>query len=95
MSAWLGQQDGGGGGAVVECVIRRETEKGISLNRAEELGPIAQNFFGRKMTIFSCDQKIRKKIRQIFRKVAQKDAESKKAKISTTKLNLKAHNIYK
>ncbi len=34
------------------------------------------------------DQKIRKKILPIFQKVA------KKAKISTTKLNLKAQNIY-
>jgi hypothetical protein len=40
------------------------------------------------------DQKIRKINRQIFQKIAQKVAKSKKAKISTTKLNLKDQNIY-
>ncbi len=40
------------------------------------------------------DQKIRKKIGQIFQKIAPKVAKSKKAKISTTKLNLKVQNIY-
>jgi hypothetical protein len=30
----------------------------------------------------------------LFQKIAQKVAKSKKAKISTTKLNLKARNIY-
>jgi hypothetical protein len=40
------------------------------------------------------DQKIRKKICQILQSIAQKVAKSKKAKISTTMLNLKAQNIY-
>ena len=41
------------------------------------------------------DQKNRKNICQFFfQKIAQKVAKSKKAKISTTKLNLKAQNIY-
>jgi hypothetical protein len=31
---------------------------------------------------------------QIFQRIAQKVAKSKKAKISTTKLNLKTQNIY-
>ncbi len=38
------------------------------------------------------DQKISKKICQIFQKIAQKVAKAKKAKIYTTKLNLKAQN---
>jgi hypothetical protein len=44
-------------------------------------------------TIKQGDQKIRKN-RQVFNKIAQKVAETKKAKISTTKLNLKAKDIY-
>ncbi len=40
------------------------------------------------------DQMIRKKFSQIFQRIAQKVAKSKKAKISTTKLILKAQNIY-
>ncbi len=39
------------------------------------------------------DQMIRKKY-QIFQRIAQKVAKSKKAKISTTKLNFKTQNIY-
>jgi hypothetical protein len=39
------------------------------------------------------DQMIRKKLPN-FSKIAQKVAKSKKAKISTTKLNLKTQNIY-
>ena len=40
------------------------------------------------------NQKIRKNIRQIFQRIAQKVAKSKKGKISTTKPNLKTQNIY-
>jgi hypothetical protein len=40
------------------------------------------------------DPKITKIICPIFQKIAQKVSKSKKAKISTTKLNLKAQNIY-
>jgi hypothetical protein len=40
------------------------------------------------------DQKIGKKIRPIFQKVAKTVSKPKKAKISTTKLKLKAQNIY-
>ncbi len=40
------------------------------------------------------DQTIRKENCQIFQRIAQKVAKSKKAKISTTKLNLKIQNIY-
>jgi Golgi nucleoside diphosphatase len=39
------------------------------------------------------DQMIKKNC-QIFQRIAQKVAKSKKAQISTTKLNLKAQNIY-
>jgi hypothetical protein len=37
---------------------------------------------------------IRKKIHQIFQRIAQKVAKSKKDQTSTTKLNLKTQNIY-
>ncbi len=40
------------------------------------------------------DQKIRKKIAKFFKKIAQNVGKSKQAKISTTKHNLKAQNIY-
>ncbi len=40
------------------------------------------------------DQKIRKKFAKFFNKIAQKVAESKNAEISTTKVNLKAKDIY-
>jgi hypothetical protein len=40
------------------------------------------------------DQKIRKEIHPIFERVAQTFSTPKKAKISTTNLNLKAQNIY-
>jgi hypothetical protein len=39
------------------------------------------------------DQKIRKKF-QVYLRIAQKVAKSKKTEISTTKLNLKVQNIY-
>jgi 4-hydroxy-3-methylbut-2-enyl diphosphate reductase IspH len=40
------------------------------------------------------DQKIRKKKCQIFQRIAPKVTKPKQAKISTTKLNWKAQNLY-
>ncbi len=49
---------------------------------------------GVKVSTAQSDQTIRKKIHQIFQRIAQKVTKSKKAKISTTKLNLKTQKIY-
>ncbi len=48
---------------------------------------------GQKKTSWQGDQMIKKNC-PIFQKIAEKVAKSKKAKISTTKLNLKTQNIY-
>ncbi len=59
--------------------------------------PISNQFLNglnRKIFCAQGDQMNRKKICQIFQRIAQKVAKSKKAKISTTKLNLKTQNIY-
>jgi hypothetical protein len=45
------------------------------------------------LSLIQGDQKIRKKLPN-FSKIAQKSPSQKMAKIATTKLNLKAKNIY-
>jgi hypothetical protein len=49
---------------------------------------------GEMMVLNQGDQKIRKKLANFFKKYPPKVAKSKKAKISTTKLNLKAQSIH-
>jgi hypothetical protein len=55
---------------------------------------MTQPFLMKTKSVDQSDQMIRKKFSQIFQRIAQKVAKSKKAKISTTKLILKAQNIY-
>ncbi len=63
------------------CDINFDKKSPVPVER-QPIEPISQG-----------DHKIRKNP-QIFQKIAQKVAKSKKAKISTTKLNLKAQIIY-
>jgi hypothetical protein len=56
--------------------------------------PIYNNFLQLKDIAVQGDQEIWKKMHPIYQKVAQTVSNPKRAKIFTTKLNLKGQNVY-